>query len=148
MHWGDFMSIEKDVEYREALSSMRHFGGIRFQLMTVFYVVTGALYYAVVQPGTTEASAERTMICSFGLLLALVFLTFEVIINRYITNAGKHASSIYELSHLHARPAAPMRFLVPTLICLVYILVALFWIGKGDLSLSAVAKSAADFLLR
>jgi hypothetical protein len=41
-----------------------------------------------------------------------------------------------------------VRILVPSLICLVYILVALFWIGKGALSPSAVAQSATAFFLR
>jgi hypothetical protein len=144
---GEGMGISRDVEYQEVLSSMRHFGATRFQLMTVFYVVTGGLYYGVIQLTKAEELPERVLICAFGSMLAVAFLIFEIIINRYITNAAKHALSIDPSSHLSKRSPAPVRILVPVLICTVYILVAIFWIGKGGLNPAVIAQSAKAFIL-
>ena len=140
--------INRETEYQETLSSLRHFGTIRFQLMTVFYVVTGGLYYGVAQLTKAEEASERTLICAFGFALAAVFLVFETIINRYISNAAAHALSIDPSSHLSGRPPALLRILVPVLIVGIYVLVALFWIGKGGLSASGMVQSVRAFVPR
>ncbi|KAB2910525.1 MAG: hypothetical protein F9K29_24755 [Hyphomicrobiaceae bacterium] len=135
-------SEEAYVEYRETLSSMRHFGGIRFQLMTVFYVATGGLYYAVTSTGVD--ADEKRLVCAFGLFLSIVFIIFEALINRYITNMGKHVPQLAVASHLEQRPN--LRFLVPLLIGTVYLLVGAFWLGKGKLSPGSVWSSLMAFM--
>jgi hypothetical protein len=147
MGWEEIMAVSRDVEYQEVLNSMRHFGITRFHLMTVFYVVTGGLYCGL-QLTKAEDMAEKVLICTFGFVLAITFLLFELIINRYITNAANHALSIEPSSHLSTRSRASVRILVPTLICFVYILVAVFWIGKGSLNPANVIQSVKAFVLR
>ncbi len=135
-------SEETYVEYRETLNSMRHFGGIRFQLMTVFYVATGGLYYAVTSTGLD--ADEKRLVCAFGLFLSVVFIIFELLINRYISNMGEHVPRLALASHLAQRPK--LRFLVPTLIVAIYALVGLFWFGKGKLSFYSVWSSFTAFV--
>jgi hypothetical protein len=133
-------------EYRETLNSMRHFSGIRFHLMTVFYVSTGGIYLAV--NSFKEAGPDEIrLICCFGFVLAIVFIAFEFLIDRYITNMARFAIELNPRSHLARRSPWLLRNLVPALIMLVYAVVAVFWLAKGKLTPASVWESAQRVLL-
>jgi len=136
------------VQYKEAYSSIRFYANIRYLLMPIFGLATGAVFVAVFAQPSNPAPDSKCLLKLFGVYLGFAFAVLEVVLNRYIyvyadiiVNMEKTPTWFRVREEIQKR--IRYRGLVPALIAITYAIVGAFWafqlsIGELERTLAAV----------
>lgn len=117
-------------EYREVLTSLRHYSSLRFAIAGVFIGITGFLVAALYGKNVLQAPPELGhAIRVFGLVTALVFWWIEFTLDGYLTAFGAVALRLRPDTHWAARPPL-RRALVPAAMMAIHVAVVAFWIAS------------------
>jgi hypothetical protein len=81
------MSVSEDVNieaYRQAFETLRHYGNLRFAVLTAFIAISGGLF-AIALKKPREDKARFWFPCIAGVVIALAFTFLEWRINQLMT---------------------------------------------------------------
>lgn len=92
-------------EYSQTLASIRHYGNIRFALLTLYATITAGLFFAVFGKNIDAALAwQKNAPKILGIISSVTFFLFEIQINSYIVKLGQHIGEHYPGSHFLKLP--------------------------------------------
>ncbi len=132
------MTLTPAIQYQEVCQFMRFYANIRYLLLPISAVSMGGIFYVVfASNGFKLTPFAREALKVFAAYLALTFLYFEFILNRYITKCATVARKLEEgadpaVSLRRAIETMWYRHLVPLTIVAVYVVIIAFWIAEVE----------------
>jgi hypothetical protein len=134
----DEAALETKLEaYKQICENLRHYGNLRFNILTAFTVLSGALFTIALGPGRTSRPAFLYP-CAGGIIIAVVFGLLEWRINRGLegfADAGELWEKELKIHH-HKGPllrrSCFSKMLMPLMMVSIYIGAIVMWAAAGQ----------------
>jgi hypothetical protein len=126
-------TLSKSDIYSELKSDLRHFGNLRFAMLTVYMTATASLllaYYYV--PSSNKITIPKHFIVYGGLWVTFAFGFLEAFLNHYLHSLNKSVKLILgsEYPYLHTHRKWYVLWPIRLMFISLYIFMFVFWLKQ------------------